>query len=288
MDSQWIHIESIFRIVFNKHIPGQSHNCLKCVCMFTLLSVNPQLQAMQQASMFMAGDCVMTFIRHKGKAYLATMQATHLYKAGKQVYSIPCNSLLLPASCIELCGQILHFTSCCQDDCMFWNWDHTFACLHPLKSSETTWDILNVWILCSNAMPVGVPTSSDGTVSLQTWSIPHPALEDTSTNLWHWIKDNTVLLSKLSQTGPSPDFPYCSPDGMLCSGYFSRQYSNTKTGFALQVLGFKPLPKDKEQTCIHCYLNIPGTQLLAHMSEHILKTVHGAPTPSSPLGTPVS
>jgi hypothetical protein len=55
----WLHIKTLFRILFNDNLPGQSHDRLLQVQTFNAPTVPKHLRSLQQSA-FMVGDCALT------------------------------------------------------------------------------------------------------------------------------------------------------------------------------------------------------------------------------------
>jgi hypothetical protein len=216
MDGRWIHIESLFRICFNEDLPGQSHDRLKRVRSFIPPSVHAHLQNVDRSdAVFLVGDCVLTIIRHDLGAYLAIVQATHLYKSGKLVYSICKDDVSLAIADIEIRGQLLCFSPRCHpgSGSLLWDWTHRFAAFRPVRDTLTARDLRDVRIAAGNSIPTNLPISSTGEATETTWAIPHEQLEAARAMIWSRIAGQADQLSKLPVCGISADFPYRRPDG---------------------------------------------------------------------------
>jgi hypothetical protein len=227
--NKWVHIESLFRLLFNETgSVKQSKERLRRVRTFQPLTVASHLRVLSEDA-FNTGDCVATLVRCSQGAYLAIVQATHLFQAGQQVFSVRRSELSVPQSRIELRGQVLRFLPHTDNGLSRWDWDGSIVRLRPLKAATANApDMFDIRVSGSTAVPIDIPKpDTDSTVSeaqLNTWKIVQGQLEALRERCWTLASRNDSV-SKFAACATSAGFPYRSQDGESTA---SPQYSSVR------------------------------------------------------------
>jgi hypothetical protein len=277
-EGRWLHIESLFRILFNEIMPGESHDRLLRVRTFLAPIVPEHLRALLQSA-FGVGDCALTPIRVAKKAFLALVQVSHVYKSGKEVYNVSKDDLVNPAACVEVRGQILRLVPHHDGKILRWVWDQTVVKLRPVSDQKNARDLYDVRIPGLMMYPTTLPstTRSDGQGDPEaSLSFPHAALLGAQELLWDRIKVVPDFSSKIGHSGGGEGFPYSYEHSSACEG---------ATNF--EERRFIAPGNEGKHLCRHCRRTVPAAEIVSHIAGHVLRAQRGIPDLVHPEGIEV-